>query len=212
MSDCCPTEPDNPNPQQRRILITVLILNAAMFFIEFTAGWIADSSGLIADSLDMLADAAVYAISLYAVGRSFKHKAAAAMTNGGLQLALGLLVIADVIRRIFTGSDPAAGIMFSIAGLALLVNIACFWLLYRYRAGDINLKSSWICSRNDMLANAGVLLAAGLVAVLNTPWPDWLIGATVAGIVIHSALRIIREARQAWISGDAITPGCCRDE
>lgn len=98
--------------------------------------------------------------------------------------------------------------MFSIATLALLVNIACFLLLYRYRTGDINLKASWICSCNDMLGNVGVLLSASLVAWLDTPWPDWLIGGLIAGVVIHSALRIIQQAGQEWKTGRVALSPC----
>lgn len=202
MSDCCEVPAgEAADPRQRRVLIIALALNLAMFFIEFTAGWLAESSGLIADSLDMLADAAVYAISLYAVGRSLRHKAAAAMTNGALELLLGLAVLADIARRIAGGSEPQAGIMVGVALLALAVNVACLYLLHAYRKGDINLKASWICTRNDVLANIGVIAAAGLVAWLDTPWPDWMIGALIAAIIVRSAWRILHQARRQLKDG-----------
>ena len=199
MSDCCGCEARNQ--RERNLLWLVLSLNAIMFVVEFIAGWIADSSGLLADSLDMLADAAVYALSLYAVGRSLRHKARAALLNGGLQLALGVLILVDIGKRIWLGSEPQADIMSSIALLALLVNTLCFGVLYQFRRGDINLRASWICSRNDMLANVGVLVAAGLVSWLHSPWPDWLIGGVIALIVIQSASAIIRDARIALRTG-----------
>ena len=200
MSECCGGEAKNQ--RERNLLWIVLSLNALMFLVEFVAGWIADSSGLLADSLDMLADTIVYSLSLYAVGRSITYKARAALFNGGLQLALGLLVILDVARRVWFGSEPQTTIMSSIALLALLVNSACFMLLYQFRRGDINLRASWICSRNDMLANIGLLIAAGMVAWLDTAWPDWLIGLLIAAIVIHSSLNIIKDAKATIRSGE----------
>lgn len=207
MSDCC--APDANNQQERRLLWTVLVLNAVMFVIEFSAGWLAQSSGLIADSLDMLADAAVYSVSLYAVGRAASHRARAAMLNGGLQLLLGLGVLVDVARRIWLGSQPQALTMSTISILALVVNVSCFLLLFRFRQGDINLRASWICSRNDMIANLGVLVAAGLVAWLGAAWPDWFIGALIAGLIVYSAVYIIRDARIALQTGQSVAPSCC---
>jgi len=207
MSDCCAVEANNTH--ERRLLWIVLILNAAMFFIEFIAGWLAESSGLIADSLDMLADAAVYSVSLYAVGRAVEHRARAAMLNGSLQLLLGLGVLVDVARRIWFGSQPQALTMSTISVLALAVNVSCFLLLYKFRQGDINLRASWICSRNDMIANLGVLTAAGLVAWLGAAWPDWVIGALIAGLIVYSAVFIIRDARIALKTGQTMAPSCC---
>jgi len=117
MTDCCGG--DASNQRERTLLWIVLVLNLVMFFVEFTAGWIADSSGLLADSLDMLADAAVYAVSLYAVGRALKHRAQAALLNGSLQMLLGVGVVVEVVRRIVFGSAPEAMTMTSIALLAL---------------------------------------------------------------------------------------------
>jgi Co/Zn/Cd efflux system component len=207
MSDCCAVEAKNQG--ERRLLWTVLILNGLMFFVEFTAGWLAQSSGLIADSLDMLADAAVYSVSLYAVGKAVHHRAQAAMLNGSLQLMLGLGVLVDVARRIWFGSQPQALTMSTISVLALAVNVSCFLLLYKFRQGDINLRSSWICSRNDMIANLGVLVAAGLVAWLGAAWPDWAIGALIAGLIVYSAVFIIRDARIALKNGQAVGSSCC---
>ena len=206
MSDCCGGEAKNQ--RERKLLWVVLVLNATMFIVEFTAGWLADSSGLLADSLDMLADTAVYTLSLYAVGRSLKHKARSALLNGSLQMALGGLVLLDLARRIWFGSSPEAETIVFIALLALTVNVACFVLLFRFRRGDINLRASWICSRNDMLANTGVLASGALVAWLNSPWPDWIIGAVIAGIVVHSAWRIIHSARLALVEGSLRAESC----
>ena len=207
MSDCCSVE--TTNQRERNLLWIVMILNALMFFVEFIAGWMAESSGLIADSLDMLADAAVYSVSLYAVGRAARHRAQAAMLNGSLQLILGLGVLVDVARRIWLGSQPQAFTMSIISLLALVVNVSCFLLLYKFRQGDINLRASWICSRNDMIANLGVLAAAFLVAWLGAAWPDWVIGAFIAGLIVYSAAYIIRDARTALKTGQTVSSSCC---
>ncbi|GAB3028527.1 cation diffusion facilitator family transporter [Bowmanella dokdonensis] len=207
MAGCC--APKASDRQQRQLLWTVLILNAVMFVVEFCAGWLAQSSGLLADSLDMLADALVYGVSLYAVGKSLQHKARAAMLNGTLQLTLGTLVLVDVIQNILTGASPNADIMFSIAFVALLVNVLCFALLYQHRQGDINLRASWICSRNDMLANGGVILSAFLVTWLGAAWPDWLIGTVIALIIMTSAVRIIRAAKATTNESDKVPDSCC---
>ena len=170
MASCCETEARDA--RQRRLLWAVLVANALMFVIEFAVGWLAQSTGLIADSLDMLADAAVYSIGLYAVGRAPVHKARAALVNGGLQFVLGLLVCADVARRALTGSEPNALAMGWMGALALAVNLFCFAALTRQKGDDINLHASWVCARNDMAANLGVMLAAGLVVLVGASWPD----------------------------------------
>ncbi|MGM0905254.1 MAG: cation diffusion facilitator family transporter [Pseudomonadota bacterium] len=210
MSSCCgTTAQEHIDKAQRRLLWTVLVLNGVMFFVEFIAGWLAQSSGLIADSLDMLADTLVYAVSLYAVGKAIKYKANAAIFNGTLQTVLALLVLADVLQRLIFGSQPNANMMLWVAGLALLVNALCFALLYRSRNGDINIRASWICSRNDMLMNTGVIASALLVAQLDMAWPDLLIATIIALIVLRSAIRIIRDARAVKAGDKTDISGCC---
>ncbi len=210
MSSCCGSsaqaEMDN---SQRRLLWTVLLLNGVMFFVEFIAGWMAESSGLIADSLDMLADTLVYAVSLYAVVKAIKYKVNAAILNGILQTLLALAVLLDVILKLAFGSQPETFVMLSIAGLALLVNIVCFALLYSSRNGDINIRASWICSRNDMIMNVGVIVSAMLVAQLHAAWPDLLIATVIAIIVLHSAIRIIKDAIAVRAGERDDISGCC---
>lgn len=193
MSGCCTHEA--VERRQRQLLWVVLTLNATMFVVEFIAGWVAHSTSLLADSLDMLADAVVYSISLYAVGRAVSLKARAALTNGWLQLTLSLVVFGDVGRRLLIGSTPEPIVMSVVSLMALAVNVTCFAMLYRFRSGDINLKASWICSRNDMMANAGVMIAALMVSRTGQAWPDLLVGTLIAAIVMRSAVQIIREAK-----------------
>jgi cation diffusion facilitator family transporter len=210
MSSCCgTTAQEHIDKAQRRLLWTVLVLNGVMFFVEFIAGWLAQSSGLIADSLDMLADTLVYAVSLYAVGKAIKYKANAAIFNGTLQTVLALLVLADVLQRLIFGSQPNANMMLWVAGLALLVNVLCFALLYSSRNGDINIRASWICSRNDMLMNTGVIASALLVAQLDMAWPDLLIATVIALIVLRSAIRIISDAQAVKAGDKTDISGCC---
>ena len=184
------------NPQERRILIIVFILNGGMFLAEFGAGLLSHSTALLADSLDMLADALVYAIGLYALGRPAHWRNRAALTNGILQLILGLGVLIEAITKILSQTLPVYETMGIFAVLALAINTASFILLTRFRDGDINLRATWICSRNDMTANVGVMIAAALVAYTQSAWPDIITGLIIAAIVMHSALNIIREARK----------------
>lgn len=214
MSSCCGSSCDSAaqaqmDKAQKRLLWTVLVLNGVMFFVEFIAGWIAESSGLIADSLDMLADTLVYAVSLYAVGKAIHYKANAAIFNGTLQSVLALLVLADVLQRLIFGSQPNANMMLWVALLALAVNVLCFALLYSSRNGDINIRASWICSRNDMLMNSGVIISALLVAQLDMAWPDLVIATAIALIVLRSAIRIIRDAKAVKAGEKTDISGCC---
>ena len=193
-NDNCSMGSEPGSAQERRILIIVLVINATMFAVEFSAGLAASSTALLADSLDMLADAIIYAIGLFALGRASHWRARAALTSGMFQLALGAGIAVEAIVKIFVNGLPDAATMSLFGVLALLANTVCFVLLSRFRDGDINLRATWICSRNDMIGNVGVLLAAGLVIWLESGWPDILIGLMIALVVIRSALRISMEA------------------
>lgn len=195
MSDCCNDSCGGElTGEKRKILLIVLVLNGLMFVIEFSLGWLAASTGLMADSLDMLADAVVYLISFLVVQGSMKQKASAALVNGCLQFLLVLLVVYSVISHFLAGTVPDSLSMGWVAALALLVNVICFILLSRYRNGDINLRATWLCSRNDMIANIGVIIAAIMVSVLQHGWPDLVIGCVIALFVLRSALGIIKDS------------------
>jgi cation diffusion facilitator family transporter len=193
--DCCGSDLARATATERRTLVIVLLLNAAMFLAEFSAGLLAGSTALLADSLDMLADAMVYALGLFALGRAAHWRARAALTSGMFQLALGLGVGVEAGVKLFIDGLPDTTTMGVFGVIALLVNSICFLLLSRYRDGDINLRATWICSRNDMLGNVGVLVAAALVNWLGALWPDIAIGLLIAAVVVRSALRVVREAR-----------------
>ena len=207
MSECCGVNAQDK--EQRTLLWTVLGLNGGMFFVEFIAGWLGDSSGLMADSLDMLADAMVYMVGLYAVGKAIQYKAKAALFNGSLQLVLAGLILIDVVMRLVEGSEPQTGIMLWISLLALAVNLFCFILLSRYRTGDINMRASWICSRNDMIANVGVIISAALVVWLDSAIPDLVIGTIIALVIVQSSMKIVQETRAILKGEDKPKPSCC---
>jgi Co/Zn/Cd efflux system component len=190
----CGCDIETGNRGQRNVLISLLIINGLMFFIEFTFGMIGQSTGLIADSVDMLADAAVYGVSLYAVGKSIHAKVHAARLSGMLQVLLGLGVAVDVVRRFIGGSAPESMYMITVGLLALMANVACLALIARHRKGEVHMRASWIFSRNDVLANTGVILGGILVTALASPLPDLVIGALISCIVIRAGIFIIRDA------------------
>lgn len=182
------------NREQQRVLRIVLGINAALFVGEYAAGWWAGSTALQADSLDSLGDAGVYALSLFVIGRSLRWRAGSALVKGGIQGLFGLAVLAEVVRKAAQGATPDAPIMAVVAAIALVANLACFLLLTRFRDQDINLRSVWLCSRNDVLNNVGVIAAAAAVAWLGQGWPDLLVGTLVALLFLHTSFDVLRAA------------------
>ena len=178
----------------RRVLVVVMMLNAMMFVLEFGAGIIAHSAALMADSVDMLGDALVYGLSLYALDRSLRWRAGSAVIKGAFILALGLGVIVEIAIKIIWGVPPVAGIMLIFGSMALVANLSCVALLWPYRHHDVNLSSTFECSRNDVVANLGVLAAAGLVSMTLSPWPDIAVAAVIALLFIRSSLGVMAEA------------------
>ena len=177
---------------RRRVLWTVLGINLVLFVGEFGAGWWGDSSALQADSLDSLGDALVYAMSLWAVGRSLRQRSHVVLLKGGIQALFGIGVLLEVMRRAWLGAEPLAPVMAWAAGLALVGNLVCFRLLTRFRSDDMNMRSVWLCSRNDLINNSGVLVAAGLVALTGSRWPDLVVGAGVAVLFLWTACSVLR--------------------
>jgi cation diffusion facilitator family transporter len=195
MSDCdCSLEVESR--EQSRVLWVLLGINGAMFVAEVIAGIIADSAGLIADSLDMLADASVYAIGLYAVGRAASIKIRAATLSGIFQILLALGVAVEIVRRLVVGSEPEPALMVGVSILALVANITCLVLISKFRDGEVHMRASYIFSRNDVIANAGVILAGILVFVLDSHWPDLLIGVLIVLVVARGGCSIIADTRR----------------
>lgn len=199
MSGCCAGKGDAlaaaaRRRDIRRVLILVLAINAAMFVLEFGAGLIAQSAALMADSMDMLGDALVYSISLYALDRSERWRAGAALFKGGFILFLGLGVLVQIGMKIAYGVPPSSTLMVIFGALALIANLLCLRLLWRFRADNVNLSSTFECSRNDVVANSGVIVAAGGVALFASPWPDIVVAMVIAFLFLRSAYRVTAEA------------------
>lgn len=201
MDSCCDNEASELaqlRTRQSRVLYVVLAINAVMFLLEFTAGWIARSTALLGDSLDMFGDASVYVLTLYALHRGARTRAGAALFKGGFMLLFGLVVIVDAVRKSVLGVVPEAEWMAGVGLLALAANTVCFMMLYRHRSDDLNMRSTWLCSRNDLIANASVIAAAGLVAMTGTFWPDVVVGLAIAALFLHSAWQVIAAAWPEW--------------
>jgi cation diffusion facilitator family transporter len=180
--------------RQAKILKVVLAINATMFVVEFTSGIHAKSTSLLGDSLDMFGDATVYAFSLFVLDRGPRARASAALLKGLIMLAFALFVLAEAARKTFVDVLPAAETIGSIGALALVANGVCLWLLWRHRSDDINMRSTWFCSRNDIIANIGVILAAVGVWVTSTKWPDIIVGSIIAALFFSSAVSVLRES------------------
>tara|TARA_Y100000768_G_scaffold316879_1_gene252036 strand:- start:3308 stop:3922 length:615 start_codon:yes stop_codon:yes gene_type:complete len=197
MKSCCEaksTELDQLRTKQKKVLLIVLAINAIMFFVEFTFGILANSTALLADSLDMLGDATVYAFSLYVINKSIKWKASAALLKGVIITVFGLYVFGEAIYKTFFEVVPVAETMGIIGFLALTANGLCLALLLKHRDDDINMKSTWICSRNDIIANTGVLIAAICVSVFESKWPDIIMGLIIAFVFLKSAFHILKDS------------------
>lgn len=192
----CGCEIEVKNREQSRVLLILLAINASMFVVELAVGWWAQSTALIADAMDMLADALVYSVSLYAVGKAMTVKTHAARISGWLQIGLGMLVLADILRRFIVGSEPVSGLMMGMGLVALVANVACVILIARHREGEVHMRASWIFSKNDVIANLGVILAGVLVAWSGSRLPDLLIGTLVALVVIRGGWHILDDVRQ----------------
>lgn len=182
---------------ERKTLITLLGINAAMFFTEIVLGFLAESTGLIADSLDMLADAGVYGISLYVVGKGIVLQSKAANVSGVLQIVLGLGVFFEVLRRLLFGSEPESLLIIAVGAAALLANIYCLFLISRHRDAGLHMRASWIFSTNDVIANLGVIVSGGLVWAIGSRYPDLVIGAIISVVVIRGGFRILNETKVA---------------
>lgn len=180
--------------RQRKVLWVLLLINFIMFMIEVSASLIADSTALFADSLDMLADALVYGVSLYAIGQSLLNKARVAFVSGVVELLMGLTALFKVILKWLYGSTPESDLMMSFGLLALAANIICVYLIAAFRHDDIHLRASYIFSKNDVIANIGVISSGALVAWFHSNLPDLIIGLIIAFVIISGGIGILRES------------------
>ncbi len=193
---CCAEQPkfDGMSAGFKRALWIVIAINAVMFAVELAAGALAGSQALKADALDFLGDTVTYAISLFVIGRSVTARASAALFKGLGLAAMGLWVFGSTVWQVFMIGQPDPSVMGAVGVLALAANLASVLVLLRYRDGDSNVRSVWVCSRNDAIGNVAVIAAAGLVALTGTAWPDLVVAALMAGLFLWSATQIIRQA------------------
>lgn len=196
-TDCGGGASEPGNAEERRTLIWVFALNAGLAAALLITGLIADSSGLLANALDNASDSAVYAISLYAIGRDAKWKQRAAVVSGVMLLLFAAGVLADVVRRTITGTDPIGPTMIIMAAIAGGVNLWCIKLLQSNHREDVNMRAAWTFSLNDFYSNAGILVAGALVLMLGSNWPDLVIGVVIALIALKGGIGILRDARNS---------------
>lgn len=180
--------------KQKSVLKIVLFINAAMFLVEFAYGLLSKSSALKADSLDMLGDAIVYGFSLYVLSKDDHWKARAALMKGLIIVGFAFFVLADTSIKVLNPGLPVAETMGVVGAIALAANMACLILLLRHRNDDINMRSTFICSRNDIISNTGVIAASILVFLTQSKWPDIIIGYTIAALFLRSAWPILTES------------------
>ena len=198
MSSCCDSKADELvqlRESQRNVLWIVLVINAVLFIAEFSVGWVSRSVALLADSLDMLGDAAVYGFSLWVLHRGASWRARAALSKGIVQLAFGLVVLGQAVWQATSGVAPQATAMGIMGFIALAGNTWAFRLLWSHRDDDINMRSTFLCSRNDLVANTSVIGAAGVVWLLDSVWPDVIVGVAIATLFLRTAFEVISEAR-----------------
>ena len=196
MSGCCGQNRnfDGVSASYKRRLWAVIAINAGMFGVEMVAGHMAQSQALQADALDFFGDALTYGISLAVIGSSISVRSAAALAKGLSLLAMGLWVFGSTVYQVFVAGVPEAQVMGIVGFLALAANLASVALLVRYKDGDANVRSVWLCSRNDAIGNVAVMVAALGVWGTATGWPDLLVAAIMAGLFLTSAFQIITQA------------------
>ena len=195
MTGCCNASRfDGMTAAYRRVLWAIIAINGSMFLVELTAGVAADSMALKADALDFLGDTATYSLSLLVIGRPLRTRALAALAKGLSLAVLGAWVLGATLYRVFVLGVPDEVVMGAVGMLALLANVVSALLLLRYRNGDANVRSVWLCSRNDAIGNVAVVAAAAGVFASGTRWPDLGVAAMMAALFLVSAVQITRQA------------------
>ena len=182
-------------PRYRRILWIALIANAIMFVVEMAAGWQAGSLSLLADAVDFAGDALNYAVSLAVLASALAWRARAALLKAFSMMGFGLYVLGAALWSVWHGEVPQAATMGAVALLALVVNVAVAWMLYAFREGDANMRSVWLCSRNDAIGNLAVFMAALGVLGTGSAWPDLLVASLMAALALHSGWAVLQQAR-----------------
>lgn len=196
MSGCCGHDAkfDGVSKDYKRRLWIVIALNAIMFVVEMSAGHLAQSQALLADALDFIGDALTYGLSLAVIGASIRVRTGAALFKGATLLLMGAWVMGSTLYRVFYLDVPTAEIMGVVGFLALTTNLASVWLLVSYKDGDANVRSVWLCSRNDAIGNVAVMLAALGVWGTTSGWPDLIVAGIMASLFLSSAVQILKQA------------------
>lgn len=216
MSGCCGHHAkfDGVSDDYKRRLWLVIALNAVMFVVEMTAGHLGQSQALQADALDFLGDTITYGVSLAVIGASVKARSKAALAKGFSLLLMGVWVLGSTLYRVFYLNVPEADVMGVVSFLALMANLASVFLLIGYKDGDANVRSVWLCSRNDAIGNVAVMVAALGVWGTASAWPDLTVAIIMAGLFLSSAFQIVRQALKEHSStafeaadGDEATKG-----
>ena len=195
-ASCCPPAAPTVDLRFRRALWIALVVNLAMFAVEVASGWASGSVSLLADAIDFFGDAANYAVSLAVLAMSAQIRSRSALVKAACMAAFGVAVLGRALWAWRAGVPPEAATMGVVAVVALLANVGVALLLYRFRAGDSNMRSAWICSRNDAVGNVAVGLAAIGVAATGSGWPDLLVAALMATLALTGASAVLRQARQ----------------
>jgi cation diffusion facilitator family transporter len=191
-------EPAVSQHKRRRTLWIVLGINAVMFIAELTAGILSQSRALVADSADNLGDTLVYGLSLFVVERSLRWRAGAAFIKGVMQLGFAIVVIAGIVAGSLGEPEPVGAVMMAVAAAALVGNLICFSLLMKHRGEDVNMRSVWLCSRNDVIGNVAVIVSGALVTLLESKWPDLIVASLVAVVFAHTSWVVLRDALKSW--------------
>lgn len=200
MSDHCCSHACAPSaaqdPRYRRVLWVALVVNATMFGVEIVGGMQAGSTSLLADAVDFFGDAANYGVSLAVLSMGAMWRSRAALLKGACMGAFGLFVLARTAWSVSAGTLPEPTTMGAIGFIALLANLGVAVLLYAYRSGDANMRSVWLCTRNDAIGNAAVMLAAAGVFGTGSGWPDWLVATLMGGLALSASISVIGAARK----------------
>lgn len=193
-SSCSSTKPIPP--RYRRVLWIALAINLAMFLVELGAGWGAGSASLLADAVDFLGDAANYAVSLFVLSMGLAARARTALLKGLTMGGYGLYVLGQVLWNFSNDVVPEPLTMGVVGIVALVANLSVAAMLYAYREGDANMRSVWLCSRNDAIGNLAIVIAAVGVFGAGAAWPDILVAVGMAGLGLSAAVSVIRQARK----------------
>lgn len=209
MSGCCDGKVfEGMSDGYKRALLAVILINAVMFFVEITAGLKSGSQALLADSLDFAGDSATYTISLLVIGASLRTRAKASLFKGGSLAVIAMIILASSLYRFLGDTVPVAETMGLIGFLALVANLTSLLILMRWRDGDSNVRSVWLCSRNDAIGNVGVIIAGIVVAITGAAWPDLLVAVLLATLFLRSAFAIVSQAR-AELKLEAVQNDTC---